>query len=148
MKQAENRADLRANLQLQDEADGLEIQTRRYSAVMTVAHGRGWRRVGERLTRSCTKLRGGSAYSRERHPAVTQEMRSEVLLVVTVKITAFWGVLPCSLVDRYQHFGGKRCVHLEGSATIFPVRQKSAGTRCQCRAPRWQRDRQPCGPHE
>lgn len=31
-------------------------------------------------------------------------LRHEVLMMVTVKITGFWHVMPCSLVEVYQHF--------------------------------------------
>jgi len=32
--------------------------------------------------------------------------RHEVLMMVTMKITGFWHVTPCSLVEVYQHFSG------------------------------------------
>jgi hypothetical protein len=37
---------------------------------------------------------------------MSYNMRSDILLVVTVKITVFWDVMPCSLVDVYGPFGG------------------------------------------
>jgi hypothetical protein len=33
-------------------------------------------------------------------------VRLGVLTEVTVKMTLFWDLTPCSLVDIYQHFGG------------------------------------------
>jgi hypothetical protein len=27
---------------------------------------------------------------------------------------AFWDVMPCNVVDRYQHLGGTCCLHLRG----------------------------------
>lgn len=35
------------------------------------------------------------------------------------KITFFWDVTTCSLVDKYKHFGGMRCKHLYGTRDIF-----------------------------
>jgi hypothetical protein len=29
-----------------------------------------------------------------------------VLMAVNIKVTVFWDVTPCSLVDDYQHFEG------------------------------------------
>jgi len=30
---------------------------------------------------------------------------------VTIRITVFWVVTPCSVVERYQRFGGTCCIH-------------------------------------
>jgi hypothetical protein len=35
-------------------------------------------------------------------------------MAVTVKITVFWDVTLYSLVEVYQHFRGKYCLHLQG----------------------------------
>lgn len=35
------------------------------------------------------------------------------------KIAFFWEVTTCSLVDRYKHFGGMRCIHLQGNRDFF-----------------------------
>jgi hypothetical protein len=40
--------------------------------------------------------------------------RFQVLRAVNMKITAFWDVTPCSLVEMYCHFGGTSCLHLWG----------------------------------
>jgi hypothetical protein len=39
-------------------------------------------------------------------------VRSEGLTAVTVKITVFCDMTPCSLPDHYQRFGGTCCIHL------------------------------------
>jgi hypothetical protein len=33
---------------------------------------------------------------------------------IAIKMIMFWAVTPCGLVDRYQRFGGKYCLHLQG----------------------------------
>lgn len=38
--------------------------------------------------------------------------RFEVLTVVNIMITVFWGLTLCCVVDRYQHFGRIGYVHL------------------------------------
>ena len=39
--------------------------------------------------------------------------RFEVFVAVGKKVIDFWDVtMPCSLVDRYQNFGGTSCFHL------------------------------------
>jgi hypothetical protein len=40
-------------------------------------------------------------------------VRSDVLTVVTMKTTVFWGSTTCGLVDPYQHFGVMCCLHLQ-----------------------------------
>lgn len=42
------------------------------------------------------------------------DMRSEVFIVVTIDNMQMWNVMPCILVDRYQHFGIPD-VYFEGS---------------------------------
>jgi hypothetical protein len=42
-------------------------------------------------------------------------LKFEDMTVVTVKITVFWVVTLCILVDMYQHFEGNCCLHLHGS---------------------------------
>jgi len=44
-------------------------------------------------------------------------MRFEVLVVI-VKITVLWNMMPFSLVERYQHFEGKTC-HLYRVNKLF-----------------------------
>jgi hypothetical protein len=43
-----------------------------------------------------------------------------VLTAVTMKITVFWDVTPCSLVERYQCFGRTCCFHLKGGGVTRP----------------------------
>jgi hypothetical protein len=31
-----------------------------------------------------------------------------------LKITAFWDIAPCSLIEVYQHFRGAYCLHHQG----------------------------------
>jgi hypothetical protein len=35
-------------------------------------------------------------------------------MAVTMKGTIFWDVMPCSLVENYQRFGGMYSLHLQG----------------------------------
>jgi hypothetical protein len=35
-------------------------------------------------------------------------------MVVIIKVTVFWTVTPCSLVDMYGCFRGTCCLHLQG----------------------------------
>jgi hypothetical protein len=41
-------------------------------------------------------------------------MRSEILMAVNVKIMAFYSVMPCSSVNRYQRLVRTGCLHLQG----------------------------------
>jgi hypothetical protein len=41
-------------------------------------------------------------------------MGSEVLTAVKMSLLGFRIVMPCGLVGRYQRFGGKYCLHLQG----------------------------------
>jgi hypothetical protein len=43
----------------------------------------------------------------------------EVLMAVTMDITVFRDVTPCSLTHRYQRFRETYCIHLQGSTVIF-----------------------------
>ena len=40
-------------------------------------------------------------------------VRFQVLMAVHINITASFDVMPCSLVERYQSFGGIYCLHLQ-----------------------------------
>jgi hypothetical protein len=40
-------------------------------------------------------------------------LRFEVLTAVNMKITVFWDVIPCRLVNIYKYFGGTCCLHLQ-----------------------------------
>jgi hypothetical protein len=42
-------------------------------------------------------------------------LKFEDITVVTMKITVFFDVTLCSLVDMYQHFEGDCCLRLHGS---------------------------------
>jgi hypothetical protein len=35
-----------------------------------------------------------------------------------MKMTAFWDIAPCSLVDADRHFTGEYCLHYKGSVAI------------------------------
>jgi hypothetical protein len=48
------------------------------------------------------------------------DMRLENLMAVNVKITVFWDGMPCSLVDRYQCFGGTSYLQLQGRRYHIP----------------------------
>jgi short-subunit dehydrogenase len=52
-------------------------------------------------------------------------MKSEVLTMVTMNVTAFWDLTLCSLVG-YLRFAGTYCLHLQGSR----VSQASRNTTC------------------
>jgi hypothetical protein len=40
---------------------------------------------------------------------------------VSIKITALRDVMPCSLVDSYQRFGGTCCLHFQGRSSILKM---------------------------
>jgi hypothetical protein len=44
-------------------------------------------------------------------------VKFEVLATMTMKVTVFWNVMPCSAVDVkvYQRFGGTSCLHYQVS---------------------------------
>jgi hypothetical protein len=46
-------------------------------------------------------------------------LRSEVLTSLTIKISAFWNVPPCSLVNVYQCLGKNCCLLLQGTSCGF-----------------------------
>jgi hypothetical protein len=41
-------------------------------------------------------------------------------MAAVMKITAFWDVTPCSLVEVYRLFGGTCYVHLQGIIFLYP----------------------------
>lgn len=41
------------------------------------------------------------------------------------KVTIFWHVAPCSMVDTYQYYGGTRCLHLQEMRWNHQVLQNS-----------------------
>jgi hypothetical protein len=41
-------------------------------------------------------------------------MMFEVFMTVTMKITVFGEVIPCSPINIYIYFGGMYCFHLQG----------------------------------
>lgn len=41
------------------------------------------------------------------------QMWEDVLTTMSIKITVFWDMAPCNLVDRYQCFGKTLCLHLQ-----------------------------------
>jgi len=45
------------------------------------------------------------------------ETMCEILLITGNQGQVFWFVTPCSDVVQYQHFGGQRCLHLQGEVT-------------------------------
>jgi hypothetical protein len=48
-------------------------------------------------------------------------VRLELLTVSTVKISVFWDVDPCSLIDCDQHFRGTCCLHLEDRSSALKM---------------------------
>jgi hypothetical protein len=42
---------------------------------------------------------------------VLREMRFEVLTAARMKMTVFWDVAPCSLIEVYRRFRGACCLH-------------------------------------
>jgi hypothetical protein len=45
----------------------------------------------------------------------------EVLMVASMKMTVFWVVVQCSLVEVYQHFRGTCCLHHQGINLMMEV---------------------------
>jgi hypothetical protein len=41
-------------------------------------------------------------------------VRFQVFMLASMKITVFWDVAPCSLVEVYRRFGGAYCLQLQG----------------------------------
>jgi hypothetical protein len=54
--------------------------------------------------------------------------RSEVLTAVRIKITIFWDVTQCSLVNMYQYFKGICCLHFQGRKDISNLKRGAAGS--------------------
>lgn len=54
----------------------------------------------------------------------SSQLRFEIFKVVSIKITVFWGIILCSVVDSHKHFGGTSCLHLQA-----PQKHK-----CACQA--------------
>lgn len=46
-------------------------------------------------------------------------VKFEVLLVEAMKIIALWDVRLCSMMDKYQHFGGTWDLHLHSSVNFM-----------------------------
>jgi hypothetical protein len=46
--------------------------------------------------------------------------------IVTIKITMFWNVTPCSLIEVQRCFGGTYCSHLHGRRVSQAVSQQEA----------------------
>jgi hypothetical protein len=46
-------------------------------------------------------------------------VRFEVLMTLNMKSSAFWYVMPCSLVDRYQCFGRTCYLHLQSGKLFY-----------------------------
>jgi hypothetical protein len=42
-------------------------------------------------------------------------VRFQVLTAASMKMTVFWVVAPCNLIDVYRHFRGACCLHHQGS---------------------------------
>jgi hypothetical protein len=42
---------------------------------------------------------------------------AEVVTVVNIKVTVFWGVMKCSLAGRYHSVGGIYCCYLQDTFT-------------------------------
>jgi hypothetical protein len=47
-------------------------------------------------------------------------MRFEVLAAASMKMTVFWVVAPCSLVEVYRRFRGASCFHHQGDPVVNP----------------------------
>lgn len=50
--------------------------------------------------------------------------------MLILKSAVIWVVMLCSLVDVHQHFGGTRCVYLQGQVVNQAKNQQEAGDRC------------------
>jgi hypothetical protein len=48
-------------------------------------------------------------------------MRFQVVTTVSMKMTVFWDVVLCSLVDSDQCFGGASCLHHQGALMMEAV---------------------------
>jgi hypothetical protein len=76
---------------------------------------------------SCVSL-GPSAYfgfSLLSHREIRFCSSFEVLTDANIKITVFWDVMPCSLVNRCQNFGGMCYLYLQGEEWITSQSNKT-----------------------
>jgi hypothetical protein len=53
--------------------------------------------------------------SAKAHQFETQ-MRSETFMAMKIQVMLFWLITPCSLVSRYQCFGGTYYLHVQGKS--------------------------------
>jgi hypothetical protein len=54
-------------------------------------------------------------------------MGFEIVMAVTVKITVFWDVMLCCLIDLHQHFRGTCCLKMEAeSAYTWTLKREAA----------------------
>jgi hypothetical protein len=58
------------------------------------------------LYKHILKFSSGETFQAARPERRPRLVRSGILMAVTMKITAFWDMTPCSVVDMYKHFGG------------------------------------------
>ena len=42
---------------------------------------------------------------------------------VLLKIQVFWDIASCRLLNSYRHFGGAKCLHIQGSEQADECRQ-------------------------
>jgi hypothetical protein len=56
-------------------------------------------------------------------------VRFQVLMVANVKITAFWYIVLCSLIELDWHFGGTHCVHHQRMRQYAPQKHQSTSVR-------------------
>jgi hypothetical protein len=107
---------------------------RRNMSIMKQAASKAFFRNVGWLSTDCTAL-----YPRRQNPSSLQTVQLslrcvqspqfirragfQVIAEVSMNITVFCDVKPCSLVDCYQHFGGSHCVHLQGRLLVPNVRK-------------------------
>jgi hypothetical protein len=64
------------------------------------------------LSRKCGSLDVSRPVTGIALPFISVFLRFEVLTVVSELL--FWGVTPCSLIDKYEHFGRTLGLYLQG----------------------------------